>query len=392
MTTQVYLGIDVGKVAHYAVALTASGEPLFQQTCPNREEPMLALLARAQAIGPLQVTIDEAHTVGALLATLCHAQQVPVTYLPGRRMRMVAQTFPGADKTDPRDAMIIAEAGRSMPHTLQVLPPVPEVAAEVRMVLGRDADLATAETRVVARIRGLLTQTAPELEAVVGPVLRQAGVLALLGRYPTPDALRHLGPRRCTTFLARRGKRRAAVLATAITAAVTSQTVILPGTGALVHVLPQLVAEAELILAQRNDLAETIDQLLAAHPDTPHIRSMPGFGARLTARLIVELAGKTFASASALAAYAAIAPVTSQSGTSRHRTHGNRAGNRALKQACYLGAMASLRHDRRYYDRKRQEGKSHTQALICLARRRIDVLYAILRDRSMYQPSPPITP
>jgi hypothetical protein len=36
---------------------------------------------------------------------------------------------------------------------------------------------------------------------------------------------------------------------------------------------------------------------------------------------------------------------------------------------------------RAYYDRKRA-------ALICLARRRVDVLYAMLRDGTLYQPEP----
>ncbi|MFD4198269.1 IS110 family transposase, partial [Amycolatopsis thermoflava] len=46
---------------------------------------------------------------------------------------------------------------------------------------------------------------------------------------------------------------------------------------------------------------------------------------------------------------------------------------------------------RAYYDRKRAEGKKHNAALICLARRRCDVLYAMLRNHTHYrhpQPTP----
>ena len=68
--------------------------------------------------------------------------------------------------------------------------------------------------------------------------------------------------------------------------------------------------------------------------------------------------------------------------------HQPRRGNRALKSALYLSAFASLRHSssRAYYDRKRAEGKNHTAALTCLARRRVDVLHAMIRDRQPYQP------
>ncbi|MHA7244063.1 IS110 family transposase, partial [Paeniglutamicibacter antarcticus] len=40
---------------------------------------------------------------------------------------------------------------------------------------------------------------------------------------------------------------------------------------------------------------------------------------------------------------------------------------------------------RTYYDRKRAEGKKHNQAVIALARRRCNVLFAMLRDGSIYE-------
>ncbi|MCK1812522.1 IS110 family transposase, partial [Micrococcus sp. XM4230A] len=66
-----------------------------------------------------------------------------------------------------------------------------------------------------------------------------------------------------------------------------------------------------------------------------------------------------------------------------------------LKRALFLSAFASLSHppSRAYYDRKRAQGKRHNQALIALARRRTDVLYAMLRDGTLYQdPTAPPAP
>ena len=40
---------------------------------------------------------------------------------------------------------------------------------------------------------------------------------------------------------------------------------------------------------------------------------------------------------------------------------------------------------RAFYDRKRAEGKRHNAAVICLARRRCDVILAMLRSRTPYQ-------
>jgi hypothetical protein len=47
---------------------------------------------------------------------------------------------------------------------------------------------------------------------------------------------------------------------------------------------------------------------------------------------------------------------------------------------------------RAYYDRKRAEGKKHSAALSCLARRRTDVLHALLRDRVPYRHPSPTSP
>ncbi len=59
----------------------------------------------------------------------------------------------------------------------------------------------------------------------------------------------------------------------------------------------------------------------------------------------------------------------------------------------FLSAFATL-HDsasRSYYDRWRARGKTHPQALFRLARHRISVLFAMLRDGTFYEPRTPRT-
>lgn len=115
---------------------------------------------------------------------------------------------------------------------------------------------------------------------------------------------------------------------------------------------------------------------------------MPGIGVRTAARILIEVGdGSVFATAGHLAAYAGLAPVTRRCGSSIRGEHPPKGGNKHLKRAFFLAAFASLSHpaSRAYYDRKRAEGKKHNAALICLARRRCDVLYAMLRDHKPYQ-------
>ena len=58
----------------------------------------------------------------------------------------------------------------------------------------------------------------------------------------------------------------------------------------------------------------------------------------------------------------------------------------------FLSAFAALRDpvSRAYYDRKIAQGKRHNEALIALARRRTDVLYAMLRDGKTYVQPPAV--
>jgi transposase len=117
---------------------------------------------------------------------------------------------------------------------------------------------------------------------------------------------------------------------------------------------------------------------------------MPGIGVRTGARILLEVGdGSAFKTPGHLAAYAGIAPVTHRSGSSIRGEFPARSGNHKLKRALFLSSFAAL-HDpasRAYYDRKRAEGKKHNAALICLSRRRCDVLFAMLRNGETYRPS-----
>jgi transposase len=113
------------------------------------------------------------------------------------------------------------------------------------------------------------------------------------------------------------------------------------------------------------------------------LTSIPGVAVRTAAVLLVTVGdSSSFPTAAHLASYAGLAPTTKSSGTSIHGEHAPRGGNRQLKRAMFLSAFAAL-HDpasRTYYDKRRARGKTHTQALLRLARQRINVLLAMLRD------------
>lgn len=110
-------------------------------------------------------------------------------------------------------------------------------------------------------------------------------------------------------------------------------------------------------------------------------------GAVLTAELIAEAGTLArFRSADALASAAGMAPVLRQSGKMRFLKRPS-GGNKGLKRVVYQSAFCSLGHhdSRTFYDRKRREGKRHHQAVIAVARRRVNVLWAIVHNRTPFQ-------
>jgi transposase len=390
-SVQVFVGVDVGKGAHHAVALDRKGKRLLDSALPNDETKLRALIGKLKEHGQVLLVVDQPATVGALPVAVARDEGVLVAYLPGLAMRRIADLHAGEAKTDARDAYIIAEAARSLPHTLRSLKLADSQVAELTMLCGFDEDLAGQITQVSNRIRGLLTQIHPALERVVGPHLDHPAMLDLLERYPSPAQLSALSQKQLANRLVKLAPRMGKTWAAQILQALSEQTVVVLGTQAASIVLPRLAQQLAALRIQRDEVAKEVERLVLAHPLHPVLTSMPGVGVRTAARLLIDVASRAFASAGHLAAYAGLAPVTRRSGSSIRGELPSRRGNKQLKRAMFLSAFAALRDpvSRAYYARKISQGKRHNQALIALARRRCDVLFAMLRDGTFYSPPRP---
>ncbi|MBO8190101.1 IS110 family transposase [Streptomyces sp. DW4-2] len=389
----VFLGLDVGKTAHHGHGLSPTGKKVFDKQLPNSEPKLRGVFDKLRTkFGTVLVIVDQPASIGALPLAVARDAGCQVAYLPGLAMRRIADLYPGEAKTDAKDAAVIADAARTMPHTLRTLDPGDETTAELTLLVGFDQDLAAEATRTSNRIRGMLTQFHPSLERVLGPRLDHHAVTWLLERYGSPAALRKAGRRRLVEVVRPKAPRMAERLINDVFDALDEQTVVVPGTGTLDVIVPSLAKSLAAVHEQRRALETQIEALLEAHPLCEVLTSMPGIGVRTAAVLLVTIGdGSSFPTAAHLASYAGLAPATKSSGTSIHGEHAPRTGNRQLKRAMFLSAFAAL-HDpdsRDYYDRCRARGKTHTQALLRLARHRISVLFAMLRDGTFYEPRTP---
>jgi transposase len=93
-----------------------------------------------------------------------------------------------------------------------------------------------------------------------------------------------------------------------------------------------------------------------------------------------------------LAAYAGLVPVPQDSGRVTGNLRRPQRYNRRLRHAFYMAAFSSIKSDgpsRAFYECKRSERLIHTRALLALARRLVDVLWALLRDSRLFTTVPP---
>jgi transposase len=390
----VAVGIDVAKEFHWvAVVAMESGKVLVSQRVDNDPDSIDGLIGQLRRIesehGEVIAGIDLMGGVASLLTAMFGDAGIRLVHVPGLVVNRARRATKGGEaKSDPRDARAIADQLR-LRDDWRVITTDDEITLDLRMVVGRRRELVVEQTRRLNRLRELLTSYFPGLER--GLDVTNLGDLILLTRHTTPDQIRRAGHRRVLERLQRSGVKHpyAQRLADNAIGAAKAQHTVVPGQERLAEFVREFATDA---IAARRRISELDAQIVAdldRHPDAALIRSLPGMGATLTAEFLAEAGDLTrFASGDQLASAAGLAPVLQQSGKVRYLRRST-AGSKTLKFIFYQSAFCAIRRDaasKAFYARKRAEGKRHHQALIALARRRINVLHAMLRTRQPYQP------
>jgi transposase len=390
---QLWAGIDAGKSDHHCVVIDADGQRLLSQRVANDETLLQELITSVTALadgGEVTWAIDLNHGGAALLIMLLITAEQRLLYIPGRTVYHASGGYRGDGKTDAKDAAVIADQAR-MRRDLQPLRTGDEIAVDLRILTARRGDLVADRTRAINRLRAQLLEYFPALERAFDYSNSKAALILLTG-YQTPDGLRRAGTARLEAWLRKRKARNVNAIAASAMAAAQAQRTTVPGQQVAAAMVARLAKEVMALDTEIGDTEAMIEDRFRRHRHAEIILSMPGFGVTLGAEFLAATGGDmtAFDSVDRLAGVSGLAPVPRDSG----RIHGNlkrpRRYDRRLLRACYLSAQIAARTDpasRTYYARKRSEGKTHTQAIIALARRRLNVLWAMLRDHAAYQPA-----
>jgi len=246
--------------------------------------------------------------------------------------------------------------------------------------------------RHVNALRSALREFYPGALVALGAQLAAPEALAVLELAPTPEQGRRLtraAVRRALVGAGRRRNLRARVVAVHDALAAPQLAALAPIEAAYREVVGALVAMLGCLNQQVAALEEQLAARFAVHPDAAILRSLPGLGMVLGARVLAEFGDDPdrYATAKGRKAFAGTAPVTRSSGL-RTVVVARAACNQRLVDACYLWAFAALTASpgaRRCYDAHRARGASHHQALRALGNRLVGILHGCLARRVAYQ-------
>ena len=387
-----WVGVDVGKTHHWVCVLDAEGTTLLSAKVRNDESEVLAVIGAARGLADQLVwAVDIVGAPSALILALLARAGQPVRYASGRVVAAMSRAYAGEGKTDVKDAYVIAETAR-IRRDLPAVDHDTDLVRSLAVLTAHRADLIADRVRMINRLRDLMTSVFPSLEREFD-YSSCKGALVLLTGYATPERIRRIGQTRLAGWLRHRHVRNYADVAARAVAAARAQRTVLPGQDLTASIGAELAAGVlaldERVKTLDAQIAETFDQ----HPHAAIIKSMPGFGPILGASLLVGAGDlRAFPTAGHLAAAAGLVPVPNDSGRRSGNLHRPRRYSRPLRHVFYLSAQTSMMRagpNRDYYLKKRDHGRTHSQAVLALARRRVDVLWALLRDNRTWDTTPP---
>ncbi|HWM62939.1 MAG TPA: IS110 family transposase [Solirubrobacterales bacterium] len=334
------IGIDPHKRTHTAVAVSGVGQLLDELTIAAEDAGQRELLDWAHAFeGPekIRFALEDCRHVNGRLERFLLQSGEQVLRVPPKLMAGARKSARTRGKSDPIDALAIARAALREEAELHPASHDPE-ARELKLLVDHRDTLVGERTASACRLRWQLHDLEPDLE-------------------PLARSLDQASTRRSLSQrLARREQ------------------------SAQVRICRDLLARIGDLTRRERQLASEIGERVRDY--APELLEVPGVARLSAGKLIGEIAGiERFKSDAQLAHFAGCAPIPASSGTTQ-RWRFDRHGNRQLNAAFYRIALTQARvHPgaRAYLARKRAEGKSSAEALRCLKRLLVRVVWRTLR-------------
>ena len=388
----IFVGIDWAEAHHDVCLLDEAGEVMATRRIPEGLEGVSCLHAMVgeHAEEPDEVVVgietDRGLLVGALLAAgyRVHA----VNPLAASRYRERHTT--SRAKSDRGDARMLAYLVRTDRQHHRAVAPDSELHGAIKVLARSHQNLIWTRQRQTNALRSALREYyTGALKAFTE--LGHADALAVLAVAPDPERGRQLTEARIVRALRKGGRqrnleRRAREIQAALRA---------PQLEAPPLVVEAQAANTTALVAVITTLDEQISRLEASlvdafdrHPDAEILRSLPGLGDVLGARVLAEFgdAPDRYVDAKARRNYAGTAPITRASGTS-HVVLARLVRNKRLFDPCYQWALCALTASpgaRAYYDAHDPGPRTSKVARRKLANKLVGILHGCITNRTLY--------
>jgi transposase len=386
----VYMGIDVAKHKHQAMAMNATGETLIKAfPVTNDRQGVNNLLDQLAQVGePLEIGLEATghywlplyeqlmtagHTVHVLNPLQVHAYQ-----RSGIRRR----------KTDTIDAEWIADFVRIGGARHSVDAQIQPIYIELRQLTRFRSSLADQIGGTKQRILTVLDRVFPEYERIFSSVFIKTSRV-LLKEATTAQDFADFDLQELTALLKQssRGRFSEDVAHTIQQAAQQSIGIRLLTDATRVQ-LGCLLAQLDFLEQQISEIDQALSALMAQLPDQ-YLLTIPGIGPVTGATILGEISDiRRFPSLKKLVAYAGIDPTVYESGQFQaRRMRMSKRGSPYLRHALWIAAGIARMHDpelKAFYQKKRAEGKAYGTAMGAVCHKLLARIYAVLRDQRPY--------
>ncbi len=383
-----YAGFDWASDHHDVVVVDRRGEVVWRCCFDDTAEGWAGVREKLAGFLPLGVAVETCR--GPAVERLLALGLAVYPLNPKAAARYRDRKAPSGVKDDQLDAWSFADGLRTDGHGWRRLVAEDQATALLRMLCRDEMALIAQRTALVLQLREALHEYYPAaLEAFDD--WSMPGAWAFVVRFPAPADLARKGKRTWEKFLHTQrlwreesGPRRMAIFARAEAFTNPSPAV----TTAKSLLALTLARQLQTLEAQLREYRQRIEKAFDDHPDHDLFGSLPGAGGKLAPRLLGELGAnrQVFESAEALQCYVGTAPVRQKSGQ-RTLVKMRRACNKMLRVTVHLWADVSRQAcawAQAYYRKKREQGKSHSQALRCLGQRWLKILWKMWQDRTCY--------
>jgi transposase/transposase IS116/IS110/IS902 family protein len=389
-----FVGVDWAEDHHDLCVMAEDGTVLAKRRVPDSAAgigELHGLIAEQvdddQPVVVVGIEIDKGLVVWSLLAAGYEVYAIN----PMASARYRDRHATSGAKSDPGDAKVLADLVRTDRHNHRPIAGDSDLAEGVKVLARAHQNAIWSRQRQINALRSALREYYPGALAAFGTDLASTDALAVLSVAPTPELGRALSRSKIASALRRGGRqrnieRRAEEIQEALRAdQLEAPELIVNAHGLVTRSALALIATFN---AQIAELEAALSEHFEQHPDAKVVRSLPGLGTVLGARVLGEFGDDRtrFSDPKSRKNYAGTSPVTKASGHSRV-VLARFARNRRLGDACDQWAFCALNTSpgaRNYYDQLRDRGKTHRQALRQLANRLVGLLHICLERGILY--------